>query len=172
MRRKEVEQISVFPTNFKPPKPCIMKTTIYTLSFFAGLFLFSCSSSTIKENLNKAGDEAGQAIGELATGISNGVKKAIEPKIEVSESLKTQGISFGKMTIGSDSVGKDNVLIAYVIFENNFNGQITAKLFDDKNLEMGRVKQDLKGKKDKTTYVEFHFDKRVEINNESKLTLE
>ena len=149
-----------------------MKTTFQ----FAGLLLlvtiYSCSSSSLKENINKTGDAAGQAIGEFASGISSGVKKAIEPKIEIGENLKNNGISFGKMTISSDSAGNDNILVAYVIFNLDFSGNITAKAFDNKNLEMGRVKIEIKGKKDEARYIEFHFDKRTDITNDSKLILE
>ena len=149
-----------------------MKTfhLFFPLTFL--LFISACSSSSVKENINKTGDAAGQAIGEFATGISSGVKKSIEPKIVISENLKKVGISFGKMTISADSIGCDNVLIAYVIFNMDFKGTITSKAFDNKNLEMGRVKLEIKGKKEEAKFIEFHFDKRTEIKNDSKLELE
>lgn len=136
------------------------------------LLIYSCSSSSIKENINKTGDAAGQAIGELASGISNGVEKSVEPKIEANTLLKDKGITFGKMTIISDSLGHDNILVAYVIFDKDFAGFLIAKAFDSKGLEMGRVKQEIKGVKDETKFVEFHFDRRTEIDNGSKITLE
>jgi hypothetical protein len=149
-----------------------MKTFIQFFSLILLMTIYSCSSSSLKENINKTDDAAGQAIGEFASGVSSGVKKAIEPKIEISENLKNKGLSFGKMTISSDSAGKDNILIAYAIFSVDFSGNITAKAFDNKNLEMGRVKIKLKGKKDEAMFVEFHFDRRTDIKNDSKLILE
>jgi len=149
-----------------------MKTLQLQLLGLLILLFSGCSSSSIKNNINKTGDAAGQAIGELATGISNGVKKSIEPKIEINDRLKRMGISFGKMTINNDSVGNNNVLIVYVIFEKDFNGILIAKAFDSKDLEMGRIKQDIKGKKDDTKFIEFHFDKRTELKNDSKIKLE
>ncbi len=146
------------------------KIIFFSLSILS--IIYSCSSSSLKEKINKTGDAAGQAIGEFATGVSTGVQKAIEPKIEIGENLKNMGLSFGKMTISSDSVGKDNLLIAYIIFNLDFSGKITAKAFDNNNLEMGRIKINIKGKKDEAKYIDFHFDRRTKIKNDSKLVLE
>jgi len=142
------------------------------LLFIFGCFLFSCSSHSIKEKINKTGDAAGQAIGEFAQGVTTGVKKVIEPKFEINETLKTKGIEFGKMTISSDNDENKNVLISYVIFNADFTGTLTAKAFDNKNLEMGRVKLEINGKKEDAKYFEFHFDKRTDIKNDSKITIE
>jgi hypothetical protein len=134
--------------------------------------IYSCASDSIKQNINKTGDVAGQAIGEFASGISSGVEKAVQPKIEVGENLKIAGISFGKMTISSDTTGGENVLVVYVIFNVKHQGTLTAKVFDNKNLEMGRVKINIAGEKDEAKYFEFHFDKRTDIDNDSRITIE
>ena len=149
-----------------------MKTIslFFILSFL--IIICSCSSSSLKQNINKTGDAAGQALGEFASGVSSGVKKSIEPKIELSENLRNKGISLGKISVSADSIGHDNILVAYLIFNMDFSGNITAKAFDNKNLEMGRTKIEVKGKKDETRFLEFHFDKRTEIKNDSKLLLE
>jgi hypothetical protein len=135
-------------------------------------FLASCSSCQVKEKANKAGDVAGQVIGEFASGVSNGVEEAWETSVVPNETLKSQGIQFGKTTVSSDSVGKDNLLTIYVIFNQDFKGQMTAKAFDSKGLEMGRVKVDVKGKKDEARFIDFHFDRRTNIDNDSKLAIE
>jgi hypothetical protein len=146
------------------------------LQVFAGLFCVigfsSCSTSSLKENINKTGDVAGQAIGQFASGVTTGVKKSIEPKIDISDNVKNKGLSFGKMTILSDSAATANTLVAYIIFNNDFTGTLTALAFDNKNLEMGRVKVEIKGRKDESRYIEFHFDKRCELKNDCCLRLE
>lgn len=134
---------------------------------------FSCSPKKIKENINKTGDAAGQAIGEFTSGVTTGVKKVIDAQVELSDALKTSGISFGKVIVSSDSaVNSENVLTVYVIFNKNYKGTMTAKAFDTKNLEMGRVKLSVEGKKDETKYIEFHFDPRTDIDKDSRLTIE
>ncbi|MCO4291602.1 hypothetical protein NF867_01825 [Solitalea sp. MAHUQ-68] len=136
------------------------------------LIVTSCSSDKIKEKINKTGDAAGQAIGEFSSGVKTGVEKSIQPKIEISERLKNNGIAFGKTSISGDTSGTDNVLTAYVIFNEKFNGFLIAKAFDSDSLEMGRVKVAVKGEKDDAKYVEFHFDKRTDISNDSRLLIE
>ena len=147
--------------------------TLYVAASICFLLIGSgCSTSSIKENINKTGDAAGQAIGEFASGVSTGVKKAIEPKIELTDDLKNKGIALGKTVVSSDSLGKDNILVAYIIFNSDYTGTITAKAFDNKNLEIGRVKQPVKARKDETQYLEFRFDKRTDIDNDSRIALE
>lgn len=135
--------------------------------------LLSCSSDKLKEKINETGAATGEAIGEFSTGVSSGVEKALEVKLDLSEGLKSKGITFGKQTISNDPAGgEDNLLIVYVIFNQDFKGSIIAKAFDNKGQEMGRVKIEVSGKKDETQFLEFHFDKRTNIDSDSKITLE
>ncbi len=141
--------------------------------FFISLLLFSaCSSESVKDKINKAGDVTGQAIGEFTEGVSSGVEKAFDTKVEISENLKEKGIECGKTTVTSDSGGTDNKLTIYVIFHKDFSGEITAKAFDKQNAEMGRVKLKAEGKLEGSTFLEFHFDPRTNIDHDSRLTIE
>src|SRR6478752_6251285 len=147
-----------------------MKNSIVVLCILA--VLAACSSDKIKEKINETGAATGEAIGEFSSGVSSGVEKALEVNIEMSEALKTKGITFGKQTISNDAEGTDNLLIVYVIFNQYYKGEMTAKAFYNKGQEMGRVKISVEGKKDEAQYLEFHFDKRTNIDSDSKITLE
>jgi len=144
----------------------------YILILAVTLGLTACSTSSIKDKINKTGDAAGQVAGEFLEGASKGVAKAFDVKIDLPKNLTEQGIQFGKATVTSDSVGTDNLLVLYVIFNKNFNGTLTAKAFDDQLLEMGRATATLSGKKNETRFVEFHFDKHTNIDSKNKLTVE
>lgn len=134
--------------------------------------LLSCSSNSVKEKINKAGDIAGQVTGEFIQGASHGVIEAFDVEVSISSDLTAKGIQLGKVTVTSDSLGTDDLLVAYVIFNQDFKGEMTAKAFDDKSLEMGRAKVEVEGKKDEAKYIEFHFDKRTNIDSKNKLTIE
>jgi hypothetical protein len=134
--------------------------------------LTACTSSSIKEKINKVGDAAGQTAGEFIEGASKGVQKAFDVNVQPSESLKSKGIVFGKATISNDSAGTDNLLLLYVIFQQDFEGKLTAKVFDDAGLEMGRTNAVINGKKEDAKFVEFHFDKHTNIDSKNKLTVE
>jgi hypothetical protein len=149
-----------------------MKHIIYLAVGLLFLFFCQCSSSGVKEKINKVGDVTGQVVGEFATGISKGVEKTLNAKVELSDHLKKQGIQFGKITFGNDSAGNDNMLVIYIIFTQDFKGQITAKAFDPEGLEIGRAKKEVAGKKEDAGYFEFHFDKRTNIDNHSKIVVE
>jgi hypothetical protein len=139
---------------------------------FVAFGFFACTSNSIKEKINKAGDIAGEATGEFIEGASKGVEKAFDVDIQLDQKLLSKGIQFGKATVTNDSVGVDNLLVLYVIFNQDFKGKLTAKAFDDQSLEMGRATIEVTGKKDETKYVEFHFDKRTNIDSKNKLTVE
>jgi hydrogenase maturation factor len=147
-----------------------MKNTISIL--FTTFICMSCSTSTIKEKINKAGDAAGQAAGEFAQGASKGISKAFDVKISLPADMTSKGIQFGKAMVMNDSLGDDNMLVLYVIFNKDFEGKLSAKAFDDQSLEMGRASVQVNGKKDQAKYVEFHFDKRTTINSKNRITIE
>ena len=136
------------------------------------LLFLSCTSSTIKEKINQAGDVAGQVSGEFAEGVRKGVEKAFDVTVELPQSLAEKGIRFGKTTVSDDSTGTDNLLTVYVIFDQDFSGELTAKAFDSKHAEMGRKTVQVRGKATESQYIEFHFDKRTNIDSDSKLVIE
>lgn len=147
-----------------------MKKVIIVIVVFATLI--SCKPSSVKEKINKAGDVAGQTAGEFFEGVSKGVQKAFDVDIDLPENLKTQGIEFGKSTISSDSVGSDNLLNLYVIFNKDFKGEFTAKVLDDKSKEMGRTKTEISGKKGEAKFFMFHFDEKTNIDSKNKIVVQ
>lgn len=148
-----------------------MKLLLYFISFCL-VVLTSCSSTSVKEKIEQVGDAAGQTAGKLAKGIESGINKTFDVQVELPEELKKQGITFGKAIVSSDKEGTDNLLSIYFIFADPFSGSITAKAFDTKSQEMGRTTTPVRGNKGEATYFDFHFDKRTNIDSDSKLVIE
>ncbi len=143
------------------------------LIFILPAFLFlSCTTSTIREKINQAGDVAGQVSGEFAEGVRKGVEKAFDVTVELTPGLSEKGIRFGKTTVSDDSTGTGNLLTVYVIFDKDFSGELTAKAYDSKSAEMGRKTVQVRGKASESQFIEFHFDKRTNIDSDSKLVIE
>jgi len=63
-------------------------------------------------------------------------------------------------------------LLLYVIFNADFNGKLTAKVFDDQTQEKGRASVTLTGKKDEAKFIEFHFDKRTNIDSKDTFIID
>lgn len=135
------------------------------------LLLASCSGDAVKEKINKAGNVAGQAVGELATGVTTGVEKVMGVKVEISPALTEKGISLGKVIV-SDSSATDNMLSVYIIFSNAYDGEMTAKVFDQTMAEMGRSKVKTTAGKDEAKFVDFVFDKRTNLDNHCRVIIE
>lgn len=148
---------------------CRIYRNVFGLSTVSALF-FACGN--VKEKVNEAGNAAGQVAGEFVEGAVHGASDAFDVKIALSKDLEDKGIRFGKTTVSNDSVGTDNLLTVYVIFEKEFDGSLTAKAFDVKGLEMGRKNQPLKGHAGDAQFIEFHFDKRTNIDSNCKVIVE
>ncbi len=149
-----------------------MNRFLIMILFLLEILTSACVSDETKERLNKAGNETGQTVGKFVSGVTNGVEKAFEAKVEFSQDLKDKGLKPGKITIANDEEGKDNLLNVYIIFNQDFEGQLFAKAFGNKGLEMGRTKVFVSGKKDDAHFIEFHFDKHTKIDSDSKITIE
>lgn len=136
------------------------------------LIFASCSSDKIKEKINKTGDVAGQAVGEFATGVGSGVEKTISPTVQLHATISALGLSMGEIKVESDSLGEDNMLVVYFIFNQYFNKALTATVINGEGKEMGRSKQLIIGKKSEARFIEFHFDKHTNIDKNCTITIE
>src|SRR5687767_14039448 len=85
-----------------------------------------------KETINKGGEVVGETATEFVEGVTEGVDRTLDSKIVVSDALKKQGINTGKFYIESDTLGKDNKLVIYVISGKDFKGKLTFKALDKK----------------------------------------
>ncbi|PWU02707.1 MAG: hypothetical protein C5B52_04850 [Bacteroidetes bacterium] len=148
------------------------KPILQVCTLFAGLIISACSGHSIKKNLNSAGEKAGEAVGEVVHGVSSGVENAFRVEISLSDHLKTSGLELGKIQLSNDSSGTDNLLNVYVIFKKDFDGSVTCKVFDNNGLEMGRSTEKVQGKVGNAKFFDFHFDKRTNIDRDSKITME
>jgi len=145
----------------------------YSFIILTLLFL-SCNwaKQKTKETVNKAGEVAAKTGSEFVDGVAKGVEKTFQHEIVISDELKKQGIETGKIIIRNTDSATDNLLSAYIIFDKDFNKNITIKVINDEGQEYGRATQNLQGKKGEAKYVDFLFDKRTNIESRGKLLFE
>jgi hypothetical protein len=125
-----------------------------------------------KETVNKTGEVVAKTGSEFVNGVSKGIEKTFQNDVLFSDQLKKQGLKTGKIIIhGTDST-TDNILTTYLIFDNNVDQDITIKIFSDEGQEYGRVTQHITGQKNEAKYVDFIFDKRINIDGKGKLVFE
>jgi hypothetical protein len=146
---------------------------VITLAVITPL-LSSCdwARNTSKKAVHKAGEIVGQTGSEFSDGVYRGVKKTFDNSIELSEKLQLSGIEVGEVTISSSSDATDNILMPYIIFNNDFEQLITVKLYNEKGKEYGRLTQNVSGKKGEAHHWEFVFDKHVSIGNKGTITVQ
>ncbi|MBC7383551.1 MAG: hypothetical protein H7296_11280 [Bacteroidia bacterium] len=145
------------------------------LILLVALFLFSyCDNfnEKTKETISKTGETIGKTSSTFVDGVKEGIHKTFACEIILSQELQNSGLKTGKYRIESDADGKDNKLILYVIFDTDFNKMVQAKVLDAGGAEYGRAKANIKGKKGEAFFVDFIFDKRTNIEGQSKITLD
>ena len=153
-----------------------MKKALPVFVLFAVLIL-TCSScdwakDKTKKAINKTGEIVGKTGSEFGDGVYKGIKKTFDKEVKIAEPLKAKGLELGEVLINSSDSATDNVLTAYMIFNDNFDQEIRIKIFTEDGKEYGRLKVNVKGEKDEAKYVDFIFDKQVNIGAKSNILLE
>ncbi|MBP8156233.1 MAG: hypothetical protein KAX81_04335, partial [Leadbetterella sp.] len=77
-----------------------MKKLLITL-LFAQTTLISCQTEEGNEKLADAGQTVGKSAATIAKSVKSGIEQATKIKIDLSENLRTRGLSTGKITLGS-----------------------------------------------------------------------
>jgi hypothetical protein len=144
-----------------------------------GKFLVEEKTSYAKgvgEALSKDGKEAAEkvseGVGEVFKGLNKGfdksfVKAEVRPVADVEKFLKLGRAGRSE----NDSTGMTNIAM-YIIFVADCDRQFILKAFDDEDVELGRVKQLIKGSADDTGYASFAFDERTPLDLADYYTLE
>ena len=148
-----------------------MKTALKCVLLLFSVAFAACNGDNVNEKIQKVSVKAGQAVSEVAKGVSKGVKSSYGVTITKKDSNALKTIDIGKVILKSKD-GTDNLLSIYFIFNKDFSRKLLIKAYDNKGLEMGRSGQPVKGKKDEARFIDFIFDKRTNIDNDSKITIE
>jgi len=151
-----------------------MKSSIY-ITLLVLFTLFSCErvKKKTQDTINAGGEAVGKSATEFVEGVSEGIDKTLEAKIQLSPSLKKKGISTGKYSISNNPQGgNDNMLTLYLIFDKDFNDVVYIRVFDKNGLETGRAKLEVQGNKGDANYFDFTFNERTEIEYRSLIVVE
>ncbi|HAI83387.1 MAG TPA: hypothetical protein DCL43_06950 [Chitinophagaceae bacterium] len=145
----------------------------YLLLSCIALSLLSCEtvSEKAKSTVNKTGEVVAKTSSEFVEGVSKGVAESLQPSVEIDSALTAAGIGMGKILVASSNDASDNILSVYFVFEKNVKRTITVKLFDGSGVEFRRQTVALKGAPNEAYYVDIVFDKRVNIDAKTKVSI-
>jgi hypothetical protein len=145
----------------------------YLLLSCIALSLLSCEtvSEKAKSTVNKTGEVVAKTGSEFVDGVSKGVAESLQPTVVIDSTLLQAGISTGKIIVTSSADASDNILSVYFVFQKN-KRNLTVKLFDEKGVEFGRQILALKGTSNEARYIDIVFDKRVNIDAKTKVTIQ
>ena len=148
------------------------KSTLAIALLAAMILSCNWAKDKTKQTIHKGGEIAGKAGSEVADGIRQGVEESFSNLIEISPNLVSRGIHVGRILVSGTDSSTDNKVSVYMIFDSNFDGQITAKAFDKKNKEFGRTRTNVVAGADEAKYIDFLFDQRTNLDRGDKVRLE
>jgi len=138
------------------------------------ILLVSCSRVAEGTNsaLNKGGEIAGTAATEVAEGVASGMEKTWSIDVRLSPELQRRGLSLGKTMVETDSAGKNNILVLYVIAAQDFSGPVTAVAIDKEGREYGRANSELHLVANGADYYTLHFQGRTDLERKTRIELQ
>ncbi len=134
---------------------------------------YSCEQvkEKTRETINKSGEIVGETSTEFFHGVKKGVDNTLNCKLDIGQNLKGSGIETGKFSINSKESSNNNLLTLYLIFNKNFNQELTVKATDKSGVEIGRTKLKINEKSGNAGYYDFEFDSRTDIESKSILSV-
>ena len=142
------------------------------LLFAIASISIACRTESGNERLEGASAKVGESASKAVKGIKAGIEKATKINIELSENLKTRGLSLGKTKLDSKNGGRHNMLNVYLIFDKKISRIVLVKVLNNQNEEIGRTKTQISGDAGEAKYVDFIFDKRTNIDRDFKIIVE
>jgi hypothetical protein len=105
------------------------------------LMLAGCGrvKNETREALNKGGELAGSAAGEVLEGVTTGVEESWSVEVALTDALKARGLALGQVQVRSDEEGRDNCVVVYCSTTAAISDTLHAKAYDKDGLEMGRA---------------------------------
>jgi len=121
--------------------------------------------------LEKGGEALKSTASKAADEIKDLVDRNMNCTLELSEELKSKGLSTGKFYIEEGANKKDNKLVVYLISEKDFNGDVKFKVVNRNGQELGRKTVKLNKKAGDAGYEDIVFDERTDIESKSVITV-
>lgn len=121
--------------------------------------------------LEKGGEALKKTANKAADKFNDLIDRNMNCTLELSEELKSKGLSTGKFYIEEGANGKDNKLVVYLISEKDYNGEAKVKVINKNGLELGRSTVKLNRKAGDAGYEDVVFDERTDIESRSTITI-
>jgi hypothetical protein len=110
------------------------------------------------------GKSVGESVSDFAEGVGEGADEKLMVKVDPGDKFKERGfkITTAKRKSITGATGKSVEL--YVISTNKAMVELIMIVYDDKSQEIGRSKVKATFEDNDAKYIDFDFDKRVDMN--------
>jgi hypothetical protein len=125
-----------------------------------------------REALNKGGELAGSAAGEVMEGVATGVEESWSIDVQLSEPLKARGLALGQVQVLADSAGRDNRVVVYCSTTAAFTDTLDAMAYDKQGAEMGRASRPLTLAAGAADHLSFQFQPLTDLERKCRVVLQ
>ncbi|MDR2237201.1 MAG: hypothetical protein LBE92_13855 [Chryseobacterium sp.] len=115
----------------------------------------------------KTGEITGKTVTAFGKSAYDGAGKVLRNKTVLSPQLQKKGIEAGKIVLEGN-----NVLQVYVIFTDDFKGDMMIRVKDINNEEIGRSTKFIEGKIGQANYFSFTFNQLTDIQDQSTIFID
>ena len=140
---------------------------VQLILLFAALCSCQRAKEGAKEALNTGGELAGKAASEVLEGVKTGVEETWSVSVRLSPELLSKGVSLGKVSVESDSLGNDNLLVVYLTNEKALRDTLNVLAFDKDSMEMGRAAMVVDAAAGAGAYYDVRFPARTDLERKS-----
>lgn len=119
--------------------------------------------------LNKGGELAGNAAGEVIDGVTSGLEKARSIEVVLSDELRSAGLSLGRTQVEKDSTGTADRITIYLVAERGASDTLQAIAADAEGREMGRSSVVLSMAAGAAAYHTFRFQEGTDLAHTSRI---
>lgn len=138
------------------------------------VLLVSCGrvKDEAREALNKGGELAGSAAGEVLEGVTTGVEESWSVDVVLSDALKARGLALGKVQVQADSAGRDNQVVLYCSSSAAFADTLRALAYDKDGAEMGRASLAIELPAGGADHFTLRFQALTDLERKSRVVIE
>ncbi|GAA4108878.1 hypothetical protein GCM10022393_05250 [Aquimarina addita] len=121
------------------------------------------AGDALKTDGKEALESASEGVSEAFKGITSGYDKSINQAKIVPDSTFSKTFEIGRtQKVYSDTTNSKKVSV-YLVSNENFEGKIKLKAFDQSDKEIGRSTMKLKVEEDEAQFFDFEFDNRTPL---------
>ncbi len=144
---------------------------VIMIGFAMATSLVACTSNDDRTLSEKAGEKIGKTVTGIGKGIGEGIDQQLEVEVEMSEAMSALGMEKTVAKRFGVAALKKGYTV-YMIANKPTTAKVISKALNDRGMEIGRSVQEISFEADEAKYIDFKFEKQLDMPSVAKFTLD